>query len=259
MSGSHTIRDQKTLLVVDDEPNMRSTLSEILINEGYQVHCAATGEEALELCQTIRPHVVLMDVRMPGIDGVETFRRLRHQQENVRVILMSAYSADELKEVALNEGVIAFLPKPLNLQKVVGLIDEATETTILVVSEEAESVHSLRNRLEEKGYRLSVARSPDDALDIVEQIRFDLIFLDTQLPCINSLELYLAIKKITPTAVAIMIAGAEGQCEALAREAVCHNAYTIVNKPLDIDHILELLKRFTEQNLSGDIRKPPLK
>lgn len=247
-----------TILVVDDEPNMRTTLTEILVNEGYPVHNAGTGEEAIGLCRKIQPQIILMDVRMPGIDGVEAFRHIRRHQEGVRVILMSAYSTEALKEAALDEGAIAFLSKPLDLQKVIDLIDEVTETTILVVSKEEESIQTLRSELTENGYRLTVAPTAHDALEIVEQIRFDLILLDTELPAMNGLELYLAIKEITPTSVAIMMTGKEEELECLAHEAVKQNAYTLVKKPLDIDHILGLIKRLTTRQLSGDMRKPQL-
>ena len=73
----------------------------------------------------------------------------------------------------------------------------------------------------------------------------------------NGLELYLAIKKITPNAIAIMITGMEDEFEALAHEAVRRNAYTIIRKPLEIDHVLELLERLTGRHASGDLRKPP--
>jgi len=258
MANNKATYRNKTLLIVDDEPSMRSTLSEILVNEGYRVHCAGSGEEALDLCRTVLPQIVLMDVRMPGIDGVETFRRIRRHQEGVGVILMSAYSTESLKEVALEEGAIAFLPKPLDLQKVVALVEEATETTILVVSEEPDSIQSVRDQLEQRGYRLTVVPSAHQALEVVEQIRFDLIFLDTQLSSMNGLELYLAIKKITPTSVAIMITGMEEEFEQVARAAVKRNAYTMVQKPLDIDHVLALLKRLTSQHASDCLHKPPL-
>ena len=74
----------------------------------------------------------------------------------------------------------------------------------------------------------------------------------------NGLELYLAIKKLTPSAIAIMITGLEKEFEAIAREAVRHSAYTIIKKPLDIDHVLGLLDKVVGRRLSGDMRKPPL-
>jgi PAS domain S-box-containing protein len=117
-------RDGPTVLVVDDEKNMRTTLAEILRDEGYRVYTAETGEKAVRMCGRQDIDVVLMDVRMPGIDGVEAFRRIRQQRQGVRVIMMSAYSVDELEKVALAEGAVAFLRKPLQIDSVVKLIGE---------------------------------------------------------------------------------------------------------------------------------------
>jgi len=258
MSKKNIARQSEKVLIVDDEENMRRTLADILTDEGYQVSTASTGEEAIKLCLK-RPHeIILMDVRMPGIDGVETFRQIRRHQEGVRVILMSAYSVDDLKAIALDEGAIAFLSKPLDLEQVINLIGGVKDTAILVVEDDEQTAELLRENLRRQGYRVTIAKSPHDALELVEQIRFDLIFLDANLPSMNGLELYLAIKKITPTAVAIMISDMEKEFEDIAREAVRRNAYTIVRKPLDIDHILDLLQRITRKRVSGDDRKPPL-
>ncbi len=101
-----------------------------------------------------------------------------------------------------------------------------------------------------------MTKSAHEALEMVEQIRFDLIFVDVNLPAMDGLELYLAIKRTTPSAVAVMIAETDEKFEALAQEAVRRNAYAIVRKPLEIDRILELLRRITRRFASGDMRKP---
>ncbi len=244
------------VLIADDEKNMRITLANILEREGYQVTVAATGEEAVGLCTKDGFDIVFMDVRMPGIDGVEAFRRIRRHQEGVRVIMMSAYSVDELKEAALADGAIAFLSKPLDVEKAIKLVDGVNDTTILVVENDEQTIKLLDTELTEHGYRVTVRRSPHDALELVEQIRFDLIFIDAKLPSMSGLDLYLAIKKVNPTAVAIMITGWEEEFEAIAREAVRRTAYTFVKKPLDIDDILALLERITVQRVSGAVKKP---
>ena len=105
---------------------------------------------------------------------------------------------------------------------------------------------------------MTIARSPHDALELVEQIRFDLIFLEANLPAMNGLDLYLAIREITPSVVAIMIAGLDNEFATIAKEAVQRNAYTIVKKPLEIDFILDMLYRIMGRRISGDHRKPPL-
>jgi len=257
MANNRNNKKTEKVLIVDDEENMRKTLADILIDEGYEVFTAATGEGAVEACSKGNYGIVLMDVRMPGISGVEAFRKIRRHQEGVRVILMSAYSMDALKEAALDEGAIAFLSKPLDLEKVITLVGEVKDTAILVVEDDEETAELLRANLKEQGYRVTITKSPHDALELVEQIRFDLIFLDANLPSMNGLELYLAIKEVTPTAVAIMIADMEKEFEEIAREAVRRNAYTMVRKPLDIDHILGMLERFAGKRVSGDHRKPP--
>ena len=172
------------------------------------------------------------------------------------MILMSAYSMDVLREAALDEGAIAFLAKPLDVEKTVALIRDVTGTAILVVENEEETARALKNNLAEQGYRVTVTASPHEALELVEQSRFDLIFVDVNLPAMNGLELYLAIKKITPTAMAIIMTGMEEEFETLAREAVRRNAYTVVRKPLEIDHVLGLLQRIVRRRASGDTRKP---
>ncbi len=244
------------ILVADDEQNMRITLAAILQDEGYEVDVAASGEEAVELCSEHGYDIVLLDVRMPGIDGVETFRQIRRHQEGVRVIMMSAYSIDNLKDAALDEGAIAFLSKPLDLEQVVKLVREVKDTAILVVENEETTATALLGKLKEQGYRVTLSRSAHKALELAEQIRFDLIFIDAELPAMNGLELYLAIKKVTPNALAIMIYGKDEEFEMLAREAVRRTAYSVIRKPLDLDHVLAMIERITGQRASNHLRKP---
>ncbi len=93
---------------------------------------------------------------------------------------------------------------------------------------------------------------------MVEQIKFDIIFIDVNLPVMNGLELYLAIKKITPTSVAVMMTDMREEFVRLAREAVRNTAYTIINKPIDLDTLFDLLRRIERQTVSNALRKPKL-
>ena len=113
-----------SILVVDDHSAMRSTLRDILQDEGYEVQSASSGEEAVDVFEGGNFDAVLMDVRMQGINGVEAFRRMKSLSNSVKVILMSAFSVDEIKEESLEEGAVAFLPKPLDMQNLIDLIGE---------------------------------------------------------------------------------------------------------------------------------------
>lgn len=246
----------KRILIADDEPNLRITLADILRDEGYQVDLASSGEQAVTLCLAEDYDVVLMDLRMPGMGGVEAFQQIRRHCEALRVIMMSAYSVDEIKRSALQDGAIAFLTKPLDMDHVISLIEEVHDTAILVVENEADTAKMLTQSLKQQGYRVTVTGSPHDALELVEQIRFDIILMDVQLPTMTGLDLYLAIKKLTPSSVTIMISGMEEEFERLAKEAVRQTAYTFVRKPLDIDKLIGLLERLSGQRISNAIEKP---
>ncbi len=113
------------VLVVDDERNMRTTLADILEDAGFDVSTADCGEKAVKMCGKRAFDAVLMDVRMPGIDGVEAFRLIKRKDQAVRVIMMSAYSMHELQSLAMREGAIGFLKKPLDLARVIALIGES--------------------------------------------------------------------------------------------------------------------------------------
>ncbi len=116
---------KRRILVVDDERNMRTTLADILTDEGFEVFTAESGEKAVKICKQRLFDTVLMDVRMPGIDGIEAFRRVRRIQGDVRVILMSAYNVEHLAEETLREGVVAFLRKPLDAERLLTLLGTA--------------------------------------------------------------------------------------------------------------------------------------
>ena len=258
MSQTMDVTSKERVLIVDDEKSMRFTLASILEYEGYEVDVAADGEEAVSLCRDKGYGVVLMDVRMPGIDGVEAFRRISRHQESVRVIMMSGYSIDDLKEAAFDEGAIAFLAKPVDLDQLIKLIAEVNDTAILIVENDAAIAIDLEDKLIDQGYRVTLTCSPHEALELAEQIMFDLIFIDAELPAMNGLELYLAIKKLTPSSVAIMISGRESEFLEIAKEAVRRTAYTVVHKPLDMDHVLSLLQRVTQQRAADHIVKPDI-
>ncbi len=114
------------LLVVDDDRGMRETLLDILEDRGYQVGVAEDGIQALGAFRSQAYDLVLMDIVMPRMNGVETLKRLRQIDSHVVVIMMTAYAVEDLVEEALREGVYRVLYKPLDIDEVLRLIDEAS-------------------------------------------------------------------------------------------------------------------------------------
>ncbi len=248
----------KRILIVDDETHMRTTLSDILSDEGFDVDTAADGLTAVAMCESQEYSVVLLDVRVPGIDGVETFRRIRRRHEDLRVVMMSAYGRDDLKQTALEEGAVAFLSKPLDIENVIDLIHDVHGTALLVISDDADICRSVRTLLKPQGYRVTMSCSPYDALELAEQIHFDVVLIDVLLAEMNGLELYLSLRKLAPGAVVVMLSNSGTESEQLAREAIRNTAYTRLHKPLDLPQLGRLLSRIIRQRVSHAIKKPAL-
>jgi len=244
------------VLVVDDERNMRSTLAEILEAEGYDVETADSGEQAVERCDERTFDVVLMDVRMPGINGVEAFRRIREHNASARVVLMSAFTVDDLRRVALEEGAAALLPKPLDIDTVIRLIDHDQDTTVLVVGDDNEADDAIGSTLQRQGCRVHRCSNVLQALELGGQIHFDVVFIEAQLPSMSGLEFYTMFRKVTPSVIAVMVSDGSLEDDALADEAVRNSAYTIVHKPVDVDALIGLLHRISSQRTSDDVHKP---
>lgn len=114
------------LLVVDDDLGMVATLSDILQASGYSVETATDGLEATEWVRAHEraPDCILMDIRMPGVNGVDAFREIKRLAPECRVIFMTAYSNSGLVDEARDEGAVDVLPKPLDLERLLRLVEE---------------------------------------------------------------------------------------------------------------------------------------
>ncbi len=101
------------VLIVDDQEPFRSAVRMVVdLTDGFEVAGeAATGEEGLDLAARLRPDLVLMDINMPGIDGLETTRRLLRDLPETKVVIFSTYEANEYESRALEAGAKAFVPK----------------------------------------------------------------------------------------------------------------------------------------------------
>jgi two-component system nitrogen regulation response regulator NtrX len=108
---------RESILIVDDEAGVRGALAGILGDEGYQVEAVETGEECLALLEQRRPHLVLLDVWLPGMDGLETLTRIRAIDAQLPVVVISGHGNIETAVKAVRMGAQDFVEKPLSLEK----------------------------------------------------------------------------------------------------------------------------------------------
>lgn len=136
---------QEIILLVDDEPHILELLSVALEDEKYRILQARNGKEALTQFKEEKPHVVLLDIRMPDMDGLEVLRQIKESNQTSSVIMMSAYGAMETVLEAIKRGAYDYLTKPVDLEKVKLLVRRALEAQEL-----AQEVTSLRTKVKEK-------------------------------------------------------------------------------------------------------------
>ena len=113
--------DSATVLIVDDEPQIRRTLLTILTSQGYSVIEAETGDEALEKIRRERPDLILLDVNMPGRSGVETCREIR-ESSDIPIIILTVRNAERDKVLALDAGANDYIVKPFGANELLARI-----------------------------------------------------------------------------------------------------------------------------------------
>ena len=111
------ISRSESILVVDDEPANLKLLTVLLSRHGYHVHEATTGEEALEMVAKIRPRLVLADIQLPGMDGLEMTRRLKSNPEtkDTVVVAVTAFAMKGDEQKALDAGCDGYITKPIDV------------------------------------------------------------------------------------------------------------------------------------------------
>jgi len=234
------------ILVVDDLKSSRVTLAGILEDEGYNVVLAENGYQAIEAAKQVPFDLVFMDIKMPGINGVQAFRELKKVNPQAAVIMMTAYSVEDLVREALEEGAYAVVYKPFDIEHIASIIESALrKTLILVVDDYFADRETLKAILEERDYRVVTAESGAEALARVKEKHFDVIFLDIRLPDIDGTQIFEQVKTIDPEVAVIMMTGYSE--EELVRRAISQGAYTCIYKPFNVEKILTLVGEIAQQ------------
>ena len=235
--------DAKRVLVVDDNADMCDMLSDILELEGYAVSVAHDGFQALAAAETQCFDVVLMDIKMPEMNGVETFKRFKKIAPRTPVIMITAFAFEDLIKEALREGAFAALNKPLNFDELFSIIEDARDTNamILMIDDEQALCSAMKDVLIQQNFRVRVAHDGESALEYARLNNFDVILLDLNLPAMSGYETFLKIKEIRPAATVIIITGFARQLEDVIEKTIEQSAFVCLQKPLNFDKFLPLL------------------
>ncbi len=231
------------ILVVDDDREICETLKDILDEFGYEVITCESGFSAIEMARGEKIDICFIDLKMPGISGIETFREIKKLIPDIKGILITAYYTEDIKEEALREGIGGILEKPVDIQKLLSIIKEVEKkrnAKILLIDDDPVFSETLKSVLSNLGCKVDIALSGEDGVELSRKKKYDFYFIDMKLPGMDGVRTFLSIKGIQPDAKVIMISGHEderGRMENLLREGVI----TYFLKPLKLEEIVKLL------------------
>ena len=185
----------KTILIVDDEANIRESLAGVLSDEGFRVITAESAEDGLESVAEEAPDLLLLDIWLPGMDGVDALKIIKERKRDLPVIMISGHGTVETAVKATKFGAYDFLEKPLSLDKVVLTVEHA---------------------LEQK-------RLADENRDLLEQARREYEIIGES-PSVTELKRY--IRRVAPTNSWVLITGENGT----GKELVARNIHIHSNR-----------------------------
>lgn len=241
-----------TIMVVDDNVSLGKTIFNVLKRQGYDVIVSIDGRDAISKAKE-NPEIkmIFMDIKMPLMNGVEALKQIKRIIPEATVFMMTAYAVEELVQESLEEGAYGVLYKPIDLQKMVDIIEKARSVevgaVILVVDDDMSTRTIFEKVLRKKGYDVITTDRGEKAVTLVEEEGIDIIFMDMKLPTINGLETYLQIKKKDPNAAVILITGFAKDMSDIIDEALISSCISCMNKPVDMWQVLETVENILQK------------
>jgi DNA-binding NtrC family response regulator len=213
------------ILVVDDEVNARTALAELLRDEGFDVETAADAFKALGKAETFGPHIVVTDLKMPGMDGIELVKKLRASEEPPAIVVMTAFGAVSSAVEAMRAGAAEYLTKPIDFDELLVAIDKVVEHQQL-----HRETRELRRRVRDKVAPNNIVGSSPPMQRVFE-----------------------IIEQVAPSRATVLISGESGTGKELVANAI-HQRSPRAHGPFVKLHCAALAETLLESELFGHER-----
>jgi CheY-like chemotaxis protein len=230
-----------SILLVDDDQDICENMADIFTDLGYEVDVAHEWRTALELVRGRQYDVALLDLKMPGMDGLTLYREIKKLQAGTAAFLVTAYAGGSTAEAAIAAGICRVLPKPVDVPRLLPLIDEAVgRPLVLVVDDDDDLCDNLWDLLHERGYRVGIAH---DGRQAIERLRSStrVVLIDLKLPDRDGVEVSRLVREANPAARVVLITGHRAEMEPRIERLRAGGVDAICYKPFDIPRFLGIL------------------
>jgi DNA-binding response OmpR family regulator len=241
------------ILLVDDDVDICRNLSDILTDLGYDVDFAHDGPSALELVRDRPYDVALLDLKMPGMDGLTLYREIKKERAGTVALLVTAFAGPATAEEALTAGAWKVVPKPVDFPKLLGYVDEALgQPLILIVDDDRDLCASLWDLLRERGFRVGLAHDANAAAQQLKESSFNAVLIDMKIPHGDGGSVFRMVRDANPEARTVLITGFRTEMDSLVSKVLAEGADAVCYKPFDVPELLKSLDQLISAR--GDAR-----
>ena len=200
MQDQNSDEERKTILVVDDNPEIVEYISESLKTGGYQTIGASTGKEALRLAETVQPYAITLDIIMPEMDGWEVLQRLKMNPHTAAIPVIVISMAND-RQTGLALGAVGYLSKPVDRQLLIREIKRVNphQATVMIVDDNAVDRKMIHDILLQENLHGLQAESGSQCLDLLRTHYPDVIILDLMMPGMDGFHVLDEIRKNNAT------------------------------------------------------------
>ena len=236
-----------SILVVDDEVDTCRNLSDILTDLGYHVDIAHEGLTALEMVRQKPYDVALLDLKMPGMDGLTLYREIKKLRAGTVAIVVTAYAGGDTKAEALAAGAWQLLSKPVDFPRLLSFVEEAMgQPLVMVVDDDHDLCENLWDLLRERGYRVCLAHDEKEAVDRLKGREFKVVLIDMKLPNGDGSAVFRRVRQTNPEARTVVITGHRSEMDQLVKKVVDEGADAVCYKPFDVPRLLSTLQQLSQ-------------
>lgn len=238
------------IFIVDDDRDFAESLGEILSAAGHRVELCFDGESAVHIFRRESFDITFMDVKLPGKNGVESFFEIRKINPRARVVMMTAYSVEQILAQAVEHGALGVLRKPFDTERLLRMLEDVRpDGVILMADDDPDFAESLRQLLTDRGYKVLVSTSGEEAVAKVLADGIDILILDLKLPVLSGLEVYLELRRRNRSLPTIIVTGyAEEEAEAMDQLRTMAVAGCLI-KPFDPQKMLDIIQSIENDSL----------
>ena len=233
------------ILIVDDELRQANILKKLLSHDGYKVYISINGHNALETFYKIHPQIVLLDIRIPEIDGIDLLKKIQNSFIDTEVIILTGHGDIKTAVKTIKQGAYGYLLKPVNYFTLKNEIKNAlrryhVKKKILLIDDDEIFRKRVEKILSLDNYEIHLAENAAEGFEILNNQSIDIVLLDLKLPDCDGMNVLKQIKNKYRYIEIIIITG-YGQIS-FAVKAMTEGAFSYIQKPVEYDELIINIK-----------------